>query len=124
MKELGQFTINTYVVDDEDLSTSIHYALGVPATEPVSGKISLEDRTVNVFTPSQPVGSLSAVLPEGADGYARDLLLRVDLTDLSASVDNITFLLPNGSLAAVEAPDKSAVDARDGVIVINSALQF
>jgi hypothetical protein len=52
------------------------------------------------------------------------LLLRVDLTDLAASVDSITFLLPDGSLAAVEAPDKSAVDAKDGVIVINSALQF
>ena len=65
---------------------------------------------------------MGSVLPEGADGFARDLLLRVDLTDLAASVDSITFLLPDGSLAAVEAPDKSAVDARDGVIVINSAL--
>lgn len=124
MKELGQLTINNYVVDDEDLSTSIHYALGTPVLEPTAGTIQLEDRTVNVFTPSQPVGSLSVILPEGADGYARDLLLRVDLTDLAASVDSITFLLPDGSLAAVEVPDKSAVEAKDGVIVINGALQL
>lgn len=124
MKELGQLTINNYVVDDEDLSTSIHYALGTPVIEPAAGTIQLEDRTVNVFAPSQPVGSLSAVLPEGADGFARDLLLRVDLTDLAASVDSITFLLPDGSLAAVEAPDKSAVEAKDGVIVINGTLQL
>lgn len=52
------------------------------------------------------------------------MLLRVDLTDLAASVDSITFLLPDGSLAAVEAPDKSAVETKDGVIVINSALQL
>jgi len=39
MKELGQLTINNYVVDDEDLSTSIHYALGTPVLEPTAGII-------------------------------------------------------------------------------------
>lgn len=123
MKELGQLTVTDYVADAEDLSASTHYALGAP-TEPVSGKIYLKDRTVNTFIPSQPAGDLSAVLPERADGYARDLLLRIDLTDPAASTDSITFLLPDGSLAAVESPDISSVDVKDNVVVINGALHL
>lgn len=39
MKELGQLTINNYIADDEDLSTSIHYALGTPVLEPTASTI-------------------------------------------------------------------------------------
>lgn len=88
--------------------SDLHYSLGSALT-PANGAIQLADRTVNLFAPTSAIDPLAIKLPAQVDATkARDFFLRVDLTDASASLSNVSFKLSDGTTAAtIETPDGS-----------------